>query len=48
LSETVSISKAKLEEIFGIMQTIGAGKAVLGSLETLKDFDRRTKKRKKR
>jgi len=39
---------ANLTKIFGIMQTIGAGKAVLGSLETLKDFDRRTKKRKKR
>jgi len=33
---------------FGVMQTVGAGKAVLGSLETLKDVDRRTKKRKKR
>jgi len=32
---------------FGIMQTIGAGKAVLGSLETLKDIDGRTTKKKR-
>ena len=32
---------------FGMMQTIGAGKAVLGSLETLKDLDRQPKKRKR-
>jgi len=32
---------------FGIMQTIGAGKAVLGSLETLKGIDGRTTKKKR-
>jgi len=44
----MGLAKGFAGSAFGIMQTIGAGKAVLGSLETLKDVDRRTKKRKKR